>query len=484
MSQIMATATNNSNGQLTTWLIKILTGPHQGAELQAPPGRLLIGSDEASDIVIADKLVSPQHAALDLGSKELTIEPLGGRVYCNGKRIQNKSEKVPVLSFLTLGGSTLVAGLATQDWPLLSPADIPSLEPDPVAEEKPAAAQTETPATPAGEKKVESAATPPPKAKARSPRLWRAVVGICLGLVLLAVWAVLAWYYRFDFSDHPDAVSLTPKEKLTAVIEKAGLTKDVQIENAGDAQIVKGYVDTDDELNALSAGVRDDVPGVVLRVWSRQHMEATTRSLLQQLGLDLAVGSSPDGQMRISGYVDNPEAWIKAKEVILKEVPGIKGIDDHVGIHSYDVRAAPLSTPVTLSTPTSNSNPVANPSVASRPSPSSTPRKLSPPTVTTVTTAPVILPIVPIVPNRNDDSATPAPTAQAPNGVFIEEIRRLGDGTDYVRLSTGEVCFTGARLPNNWMVKEIQKGAIVIQNRTGDTIQLALGDNIWDLAKK
>jgi len=65
MGQIMATPTNNSNGQLTTWLIKILSGPHQGAELQSPPGRLLIGSDEASDIVIADKLVSPQHAALD-----------------------------------------------------------------------------------------------------------------------------------------------------------------------------------------------------------------------------------------------------------------------------------------------------------------------------------------------------------------------------------------------------------------------------------
>jgi type III secretion system YscD/HrpQ family protein len=444
----MATLTNNSNGQLTTWLIKILTGPHQGAELQSPPGRLLIGSDEASDIVIADKLVSPQHAALDLGSKELTVEPLGGRVYCNGKRIQNKSAKVPVLSFLTLGGSTLVAGLTTQDWPLLSPADIPSLEPDPepVAEEKPAPAQTEASSTPAAEKKVEPATTPPAKAKRRSPRLWRALVGIFVGLFLLLVWAVLAWFYRFDFSNHPDAVSVNPKEKVTAVIQKVGVSNQVQIENAGDALIVKGYVETDDELNALSAGLRDDVPGVILRVWSRQHMDATTRSLLQQQGLDLAVGTSSDGQIRISGYVDHPEAWVKAKEIILKEVPGIKGIDDHVGIHSYAV-----GTVTTLSTPT--------------------PRSSGPSTESGVTTAP-------------NDGATPAPSAQSPNGIFIQEIRRIGDGTDYVRLSSGEVCFSGARLPNSWTIKAIQKGAIVVQNRVGDTVQLALGDNIWDLAKK
>jgi type III secretion system YscD/HrpQ family protein len=466
----MATATNNSNGQLTTWLIKILTGPHQGAELQSPPGRLLIGSDEASDIVIADKLVSPQHAALDLGSKELTIEPLGGRVYCNGKRIQNKSAKVPVLSFLTLGGSTLVAGLATQDWPLFSPADIPTLEPDPepVAEEKPATTETESPATPAAEKKIDPASTPPPKAKTRSPRYWRALFGIFVGLFLLLVWAVLAWYYRFDFSDHPDVVSLSPKEKVTTIIQKIGLSNQVQLENAGDGLIVKGYVDTDDELNALSAGLRDDVSGVIVRVWSRQHMEATTRSLLQQQGLDLAVGTSPDGQIRISGYVDSPEAWVKAKEIILKEVPGIKGIDDHVGIHSYDIRGL-----ATLSTPTPTPNPVVMPSVASTPS------------VKSVTTTPVILPVVPVIPNpKSNDSATPAPTAQPPNGIFVQEIRQVGNGTDYVRLSSGEVCFAGARLPNSWTIKEIQKGAIVIQNRVGDTIQLTLGDNIWDLAKK
>ena len=471
MGQIMATPTNNSNGQLTTWLIKILSGPHQGAELQSPPGRLLIGSDEASDIVIADKLVSPQHAALDLGPKELTIEPLGGRVYCNGKRIQNKSEKVPVLSFLTLGGSTLVAGLATQDWPLLSPADIPPLEPDPepVAEEKPTPAQTEAPSTPVAEKKVEAGKTPPPQAKPRSPRFWRALLGIFVGLFLLSVWAILAWYYRFDFSDHPDFVSVSPKEKVTAVVEKVGLSKQVQIEDAGDGLIVKGYVDTDDELNRLSAGLRDDASGVILRVWSRQHMEATTRSLLQQEGLNLAVGTSSDGQIRISGYVDNPEAWVKAKEIILKEVPGIKGIDDHVGIHSYDVGTVTMS-----STPTPT--PIAR---SSGPSTESTPK------VTSVTTAPIILPVVPIVPNAGkNDSATPASTAQPPNGIFIQEIRRVGDGTDYVRLSTGEVCFAGARLPNSWSIKEIQKGAIVIQNRVGDTLQLALGDNIWDLAKK
>src|SRR5687768_7650645 len=112
------------------WLLKIISGPHQGAEVALRPGRLVVGSHAECDLVLHDVLVAPQHFALTLENGRVSVEPLEGRVYANGKRLSAASP-VPEFGFVTVGTTHLVLGPGAARWPLLSPADVPELEKEP-----------------------------------------------------------------------------------------------------------------------------------------------------------------------------------------------------------------------------------------------------------------------------------------------------------------------------------------------------------------
>lgn len=110
------------------WLLKVIAGPHQGAEIGLYAGKTLVGSDDECDVVLHDILVAPQHLELELTDSGITAAPLGGRVYANGKRIRDARQSVADFGFLSIGGTHLVVGPAEGKWPLLSAADVPELE--------------------------------------------------------------------------------------------------------------------------------------------------------------------------------------------------------------------------------------------------------------------------------------------------------------------------------------------------------------------
>lgn len=79
------------------WMIKVISGPNQGAEFSANPGEShVIGKDPAvSDIIFQDLSVSRQHAKIDFADSGLVqIEDLGSRngVLVNGSRVEGFHE--------------------------------------------------------------------------------------------------------------------------------------------------------------------------------------------------------------------------------------------------------------------------------------------------------------------------------------------------------------------------------------------------------
>lgn len=316
------------------WLIKVIAGPHQGAEISLGEGKALVGSDDDCDVVLHDVLIAPQHFELEFGGAGTGVSaaPLGGRVFVNGKRIKEGRQNVPNFAFISAGGTHLVVGPEKGPWPLLSAADVPELEKAQDEEKEKSDDASEAsdnlPENADHEQTTDSekAGNVPPTAKRRT-----AWVGVLLGCLLLAGWYI-AWQNMMPGLNPDAAAAPTAVEKASLALAKAGVRQQVRIEEMGDKILATGYVDTDMKQREVLALLRETVPGVLTRVWSLEKVASTARSLLNAQKLSLQVNGLRDGELRISGMVGSTEEWERVKQMLLTEVPGLSGIDDQVRI--------------------------------------------------------------------------------------------------------------------------------------------------------
>ncbi|PWU04982.1 MAG: hypothetical protein C5B43_03945, partial [Verrucomicrobia bacterium] len=110
------------------YLLKIISGPHQGAEVALDEGELVIGSGQNCDLILSDTLVSPEHLKIVVTDAGVSIVALASPVYYNGEEIV-KDTPVPVepFKFISVGTTHLVIGPVEGEWPALSVADVPNL---------------------------------------------------------------------------------------------------------------------------------------------------------------------------------------------------------------------------------------------------------------------------------------------------------------------------------------------------------------------
>lgn len=437
------------------WLLKVIAGPHQGAEIGLFAGKTLVGSDDECDVVLHDVLVAPQHLELDLASSGITAAPLGGRVFVDGKRIRDARQIVPFFAFISIGGSHLVIGPAEGKWPLLSSADAPELE----KEAEPAASSDQEP-EPAPVQPADAAVqgTALPEASpARTPSRMGPVFGIVCGLLLLLGWAVV--YNDFFSTRSRDPGELTtpdkPVARARAVVEELGLADSITLEeNAGRITAI-GYVDTENKQRELQAVFRATVPGMRTKIYSLEKIASSARSLLDNQHLSLTVTSLSEGKIKVTGKLPSANDWVSMKQTLLSEVPGISEIEDSVEIEAPRPRiaipaqaAAPVPLPGTLAAP--GSAPVA-------------------------AAAPPLPAIIP-QPDPETGFLITADTIDTPESTIVA-IRDSDDGLGYLRLSTGGVYFTGARLPYGGTVASIEADKVSIIEK-GESRSLRQGDAV------
>jgi len=419
------------------WLLKVVAGPHQGAEIALNPGKTLVGSDDECDVVLHDVLIAPQHLELEMGGEGVAAAPLGGRIFIGGKRVRDARQAVPNFGFLSLGGTHLVIGPANGAWPLLSAADAPELEKEVEApmeqdesEENESAADDsdETPQT----AKPETGAVPlPPVAVPRS----RAWFGIAAGILLLIGWAAV--YQKIQATtDRGNTVEeskedLEPIERALAIVGKLGLSGTISIEESGGRLNASGYVDTEAKQRELQASFREELPGLRSKIYSLEKIASSARSLIDAQRLPLTVTSLAEGKLKVGGKLDSAEPWVQMRATLRREVPGLSGIEDGVEI------AAP-----TLVAP----RPVAL-------LPAAEPALPEPPKMEVKEEKEPVEKFDVFVTQDSIDRAD----------AVISFIRADRPETAYMRLSTGGVYFIGARLPFGGIVTKIEPDRITVQ---------------------
>lgn len=480
------------------WLLKVIAGPNQGAEIGLYAGKTLIGSDGECDVVLHDVMVATQHLELELSETgPMVAAPLGGRVYTNGKRIREARQNIPDFGFVSIGGTHLVIGPADGQWPLLSPADVPELEKEapPPPEPEPAAAPSAAAPTPDGPRPVDTpaagsgAAAPAPAAAPSSK--FGPVVGVAAGLLLLAGWGIVYKDLVTGGSKDTPVVELPDDEKpaarAQAVVEDFGALGSVKVEEVGGRVSVSGYVDTEAKQREMQVAFRDAVPGIRTKIYSLEKIAASARSLLDARRLPLTVTSLSEGKIKVSGNLPSSEPWLQMRQSLLREVPGLSGIEDAVEIDALRTMLpntvyVPVPTPVAVSSGVPGQPPVLVPS-----SPSSAPATASVPATGTPPAAArgpaggtpqASLPVSPAASvTKPTIASTPVPQPDPRTDFLLTQdtidtpeatvaiIRVADGGISYVKLSTGGVYYVGGRLPYGGTVAEIEEEQVTIMDK-------------------
>lgn len=409
-------------------LLRVVTGPHAGAELLLSEGPNTLGADDDCDIVLADIALAPRHALLTVSAGVVTVEQSADKpVYVDGQPV-TKHQLRPY-QVVTVGQTHVAIGPSSEPWPSLTLPTLvtPSAEPEPVT--------TETPpnSAPAATAVANSTRSQPVRRDRR-----RGVFAVVIAaLVLLAF--LLLWN---PFGSTP--VAATPadhgelKNQINAILAKFGDQSDLKLDDKAKQLTITGYVPNVEVRKELGAAIADVPAQVRITVAETAGLADAAARVMKMHKLDFTATPGKPGEVVVSGVTKDLAAWKKVKGKLASDVPKIRTLTDRVTTPNQPRPVAKVvpEPPPALITPPRAPEPAVEPSVE--------------------TPAAEVAPV-----------PQPAAVTLAIRSITIGQYRSLV-------LDSGERVFEGATLPGGYVVKSIAANAVVL-DRMGEQSIVTVG---------
>ncbi|ALJ56420.1 hypothetical protein AMD24_00232 [Candidatus Xiphinematobacter sp. Idaho Grape] len=323
------------------FVVRVLNGPHEGAEMEIPRDGVTIGSGEECDLILFDTQVVPRHAQLTLGGQRVVLCPLQGAVWLDMVSIKDKVELLDgAKQIITVGNTHLAVG---------------SLLPGEGEAWWPAAGLSG--GLPSGEESASSmvvqTAFPTEKSRRRNALLFIAVVGALLIFTTLEMSKHLGRekVARVQEMDRPVFLgTVTPKSMPghsgSVVVPHLPIPKPIdpslfpleakvatQLSNEGvvfswKIQGSKPQLRIWARGGAESAVARRIIsrfsPPLHYHIFDLSQVEASAAMLAQLSGLSLRVRIEPEGVAFWSGYLQHEKMWHDFFLHIVRELPLIQ----------------------------------------------------------------------------------------------------------------------------------------------------------------
>lgn len=312
------------------YLLKILSGPHQGAEVALDEGELIIGNAQDCDLILSDTLVSPHHLKTVVSENGVSIVPLESPVYYDGQEIA-KDEYFPVepFKFISLGTTHFIIGPVEGEWPALSAVDIPGLTKlekaeDALFEEK----EIET---------LEGEGGPPLDLepiveKTGLEKLLedkKKLILVGAAIVLLIV-LVIGGIFVGLRSSPKEVVKVDLMEPISKIISQVSYPQAFSVEEHGGVYFVKGWVNNDEERNKIEVDLKKLRSNINTEIRVQEYTLNNLKDLLKAMKAPVSVDSIEPGKMRLYGYYGDEAGWESVKSDIQKDIPGLKLLKDDV----------------------------------------------------------------------------------------------------------------------------------------------------------
>ena len=222
---------------MSKWILKLLTGSHQGAEIDLMSGNYTLGSSEDDDLVLQDSALKPGHLHLNLDetSASLELHKSNGSLKIDGKEYKKNDEgsddyKIPITISNTLSIGTLkfIIGLETENWEAVTlPMDETKIN---------------------QEDAVRILAT-----KQRDRKSASALQRITIGGIAIALIIGLAAFTSLHDSDEDNLkVNASQMEKWKQIESKFD-SKDIVFEDSASNATIKGQVQTSSDYKILKS---------------------------------------------------------------------------------------------------------------------------------------------------------------------------------------------------------------------------------------
>lgn len=318
-------------------VLRILSGPHAGAEMSLRPGRYVIGTGDSCDIVLRDPDLAARHALLSIEEDgEASVEPLQGTI--GGGETSSQPETVPDFQPIVLGATGFAVGPTGATWPKIdlpkqsgeTPANGSSAETPPA---RPEAGEPSTSAF-AGSGGASDATAGKGQRIAGLP-LRGVVIGACLALLIVVIATLdLSWSGSDATGDAANTAAETPqtlKEQAEAVITQLDLGDALQVTESTTSSRqqlqVSGYVPTEQDRRALLQALQPWRNQIGIQVWSSELLRGSIRQALAGLRAPLTITKMDGGDIVLTGVVDGTTSADEIKTDLLRDVPGITNLD-------------------------------------------------------------------------------------------------------------------------------------------------------------
>ena len=337
-------------------ILKILTGPQEGAELELDAGvALRIGTGDSCDVMIVDAMAPELAMELVLEDGEVFVTATAERLFIGDEALApNVRTALPDYTILKIGSTRCAVGETDKPWPPLHWIPLDTLLAD-----KTQAKAVETPdngqpadeqspeETPLSREQVEKLDELQSQKRASHNRRLAIVTWILLILFCVAamwftgrrVWELAAPKEKEQTVEIMENAHKTRLERLREKAESLGLV--IEEEEDGNIRRISGNVPKTSQRTIMEQIVKYDCPQVICEMTDDETLARSVKELVWGLteGRLMLVGLK-DRVAKIIGMTSSEDEWKTIVDNIRHDVPRLAKVESDV-VYA-DVMAAKL----------------------------------------------------------------------------------------------------------------------------------------------
>lgn len=297
------------------FVLRVLSGPHAGAEVDIGAQPSLLGKADTCDIVLIDDALREQHVQFSVKNDKIICTPQDGASVFVGGIETHEEREVNAFQPIVCGTTLLALGPKDQIWPTVT---VPKLQSEAEAEE-------------AEEAKNRAEA----ERKYKKKLLYLLLLGTGIALVILGSVGTLthvshkkeARRLAIEESSFP-IVAL--RESVEEVLDKHKVdTELVKISLSGKRFVLSCYVATSQEKQELEKDLHQ-LPKVnfqSIHIYVQEKMIEQAQELLNTRQTLTAVAAAKLDGILMKGYLQSIEQLPAIKSRLLTDVPGLNSIE-------------------------------------------------------------------------------------------------------------------------------------------------------------
>ena len=334
-------------------ILKILTGPQEGAELELDVGiALRIGTDDSNDIVLVDAMAPAQALELVMEGDDVSVTAAAERLFAGDAALPvGEKTALPDYTILTIGSTRCAVGDTDKPWPPLRwiPLDVllaektqPEQEAEKPTEEN--VAKSEQEETPLSREQLEKIDELQSQKRAKRGRGFAMISWLLLILICAAgMWFTGRHVWNLAKPRETETIiENTHKTRLEKLREKAeALNLTMEEDEDGNLTRISGNVPKTSQRTSIEQIVKYDCPHVVCEMTDDETLARSVKELVWGLteGRLKLVGLK-DRVAKLMGMTNNEEEWKTIVDNIRHDVPRLATVESDV-VYA-DVMAAKL----------------------------------------------------------------------------------------------------------------------------------------------